>query len=256
MSQKYLLYIDILGFSDLVKNNPSEIEVLYEIINSLNVHKHDAFQTIVFSDTILVYNKIDPTSIEDHRYLVMYAIEFVQDLMYRLSTRERYFRALLTYGEFKHYTLSNIECYYGSALVNCYYKEKEINGMGLFIDKQIENNRIFPTINYDKDLDFVLLLQSIERLNKNQGGELPLQDTFILEQTDEYWSIKIELMILRNIYKNATDFPDPKIRGKFLQTYNLYKIKYPKLFTKFEFEGFVPETITQNYDWSQILKEY
>lgn len=34
---KYFLYIDILGFSELVKNGSNEIDELYEIIASLNV---------------------------------------------------------------------------------------------------------------------------------------------------------------------------------------------------------------------------
>src|SRR4051812_2952444 len=98
MTDKYLLYIDFLGFADLVKSNPAEIEKLYSIINSLNVHQHNTFKTIVFSDTILVYNIHDPKNKFEHEYLVMYACEFVNDLLYRLTDKDRYFRAILTYG--------------------------------------------------------------------------------------------------------------------------------------------------------------
>lgn len=41
--KKYLLYIDILGFKDLVADKPRKIEMLYGIIDSLNVHAHHAF---------------------------------------------------------------------------------------------------------------------------------------------------------------------------------------------------------------------
>ena len=83
MKNKYLLYLDILGFSQLVEHSPKTIREIYKIIDSLNVHTHDVFHTIVFSDTILVYNKVAPGSRDDHEYLVMNSIEFAQDLLYR-----------------------------------------------------------------------------------------------------------------------------------------------------------------------------
>ena len=83
MKEKFLLYIDILGFSDLVQRNPDKVKEIYNIVNKLNVYKHDAFQTIIFSDTILVYNKHEANSIRDKEYVVMYMIEFAQDLIFK-----------------------------------------------------------------------------------------------------------------------------------------------------------------------------
>ena len=74
-NNKYLLYIDILGFSDMVKNDYGKITKLFDYINNLNVHRHGAFQTIVFSDTILIFNKENPISIDDHEYFVMFSID-------------------------------------------------------------------------------------------------------------------------------------------------------------------------------------
>lgn len=82
--RRFLLYIDFLGFSDLVAENPKRIDMIYQIINSLNVHAHEAFKTIVFSDTVLVYNSELASSERNKKYLVMYACEFVQDLQRRL----------------------------------------------------------------------------------------------------------------------------------------------------------------------------
>lgn len=53
------LYIDILGFSEMVQKQPCKIEKIFQIIDRLSVYKHYAFETIVFSDTILVFNKKD-----------------------------------------------------------------------------------------------------------------------------------------------------------------------------------------------------
>lgn len=257
MKEKYFLYIDILGFADLVEQDPSEIEEIYEIIDSLNVHSHDAFKTIVFSDTILVYNKEDVSSKQDHEYVVMYACEFVKELMYRFGNKNRHFRAILTYDNFKHYNLKNVECYYGDALVNCYYKEKDVNGIGLFIDKKIARfNIIFPTVEYDKDLDFVCLLQCFESLNGNTEGILPSNDLITISNTDEYWAIKFELNILRDIYNNSIKNPDIKVRSKFLQTYQLYKNMFKRLLMAFEETNFDVSTINPEVDWSTKRETY
>lgn len=257
MEKRYFLYIDILGFADLVKEGSEEIELIYSRIDSLNAHRHDAFKTIVFSDTILVYNKESITSKRDHEYIVMYACEFVQDLTYHLADRNITFRALLTYDSFKHYELNNVECYYGSALVNCYYKEKDVNGMGLFIDKRIaEYNNIFPTTTYDKDLDFVCILQCFDRLFKYTDGQLPITDTVSIEQTDDFWAIKFELNVLRHIYLNSINHTNNKVRAKFLQTYQLYKNMYKPLLLALEGEGFEVNTINPNADWTSIRETY
>jgi len=193
---KYLLYIDILGFSDLVRKNPKKIDNIYNVINSLNVHRHHAFKTIVFSDTILVYNLEEPKTPHDHSYLVMYAIEFAQDLWFRTVGKEVFFRGILRYGTFNHYDLSNISAYYGNALIDSYIKEKDLNCCGLFIDKSCQKyNDIFPMERYDQDISFVYINQSLERLWINTGGELPT-DSFFLDSTYDYWSILWDLRFL------------------------------------------------------------
>jgi len=55
-NNRFLLYIDILGFTDMTNNEPRKVARVYSILDELNVHKHNSFKTIVFSDTILVYN--------------------------------------------------------------------------------------------------------------------------------------------------------------------------------------------------------
>ena len=119
MPAKYLLYIDMLGFSDLVRKRGA-VKKLYETINKLNVHRHYAFKTIAFSDTLLVYNIVNPTTKQDREYLVMYSCEFAQDLFYRLIGRDLHFRAYLTLGEFKINEFENLEAFYGEALIDAY----------------------------------------------------------------------------------------------------------------------------------------
>src|ERR1700729_1500592 len=106
--QRFLLYIDILNFSSIALQ-PTRVEELYRIINSLNVHRHGVFNIIIFSDTILVYNKDGPSNLDDVNYLVMFLCEFAQDLHYRLVGSDIFFRAYITCGGFAHYPMENIK---------------------------------------------------------------------------------------------------------------------------------------------------
>jgi hypothetical protein len=75
MSDRFLLYIDILGFSEMTQKEPRKVARTYAILDSLNVHKHNAFKTIVFSDTVLVYNPRPAETDDDKSYYVGYLIE-------------------------------------------------------------------------------------------------------------------------------------------------------------------------------------
>ena len=156
MPERFLLYIDILGFSEMTKNEPRKVARIYAILDSLNVHQHDAFKTIVFSDTVLVYNPEPALSDEDRNYYVWYLIEFAEDLHHRLTGQDVFFRAVLTSGNFAHYRLKNIECFFGDALISAYMAEKEIPSIGLFLDKSCEPyNKYFRAAPFDRNCSFI-----------------------------------------------------------------------------------------------------
>src|SRR5680860_1637694 len=111
---KAFLYIDILGFEKLVRSNSEKIKRIFEIIDGLNVHRHIAFQTVVFSDTFLVFNKNND---HENHYYVTYLIEYAQQLFYKLSLINIYFKGIITLGEFSFSRSNNIEVYYGLALI-------------------------------------------------------------------------------------------------------------------------------------------
>jgi hypothetical protein len=62
MSNRCLLYIDVLGFSQMIECDPRKVALVYSILDDLNVHRHNAFKAIAFSDTILAYNPRQATS--------------------------------------------------------------------------------------------------------------------------------------------------------------------------------------------------
>lgn len=255
MKERFLLYIDILGFSELVNNNSESIKRIYEIVNQLNVHKHDAFRTIIFSDTILVYNKIETKTEHDKEYVVMYMIEFVQDLLFRGKSINLNFRAIITYGEFEHYKLENAECYYGKSLVSAYLKEKEINGVGLFIDNNLEVfNKIFKTCVYNSKLRFVFLFQRMLQLKEYTEDVLPLPKEFI-DDSYEFWLLKDEIKILKKYFDELNNNQEPRVRAKYLQTYQYYRKLMPMIFDQLERSNFSLTTISPDADWNE-LKEY
>lgn len=251
MKQKYLLYIDILGFANLSSHNDQSIRNIYEAINELNVHRHDAFDTIVFSDTILVSNKHDLIDHHSHEYHVMYCCEFVQDLLFRCEERQLKvpFRAILFYGEFEFYKLSNISCYYGQALIECYQKEKEVNGVGFFMHKNIlKFNKFYETIYYDKDLNYVFLTQTLNSYYKTYQGETPIP-RILIEAGYDFYRLPTEIDIIKKYYYESLNNPDPKVRSKYLQTYQFYKSKYQIIINKLESHDFSYSVINDEVDW-------
>lgn len=225
MSDHFLLYIDILGFSEMTRREPRKVARVYAILDSLNVHRHRAFKTIAFSDTVLVYNPVLPGSDDDRDYLVWYLIEFAEDLHHRLTGQDIYFRAVLTRGDFSHYTLENIECFFGEALINAYLREKEIPSIGLFIDGQCnKHNRYFRTAPFDNQLHFVYLNRSLEDLTKYTGDKYPFRDRAIEDQAIYApWQVRF----LNDVYENMRNHPVPSVRTKFLTAWDFYAMRYP-----------------------------
>lgn len=254
MSTKYLLYIDILGFSDLVKTDPLQIERIYGVLDSLNVHRHHAFRTIVFSDTVLVYNCFDPkpNDEKEHEYLVWYSIEFAEDLHHRLTGQGLYFRAVLVSGEFQHYALENIDCFFGKALIEAHARERAIPSVGLFIDTTCNQyNRYFRTEQFGNQLHFVYLNRSVESLQQETNGELPV-DPALLDSN--YPNLVWQVRFLRDIHSMKRNHTDPSVRTKFLTAWDFYQRRYPKLLKALEEGGFDMKVFNPKYDWSQQLR--
>lgn len=252
--EKYLLYIDILGFSDMVRNSPERVRRLYKIIEELNCHNHDAFNVIVFSDTILIYNKVEPFFDYDHKYIVMFLIEFAQNLLYSVVGREYYFRSVLVYGEFEHEMPNHVERFFGKALIKAYEAEKDILSTGLFIHNLCQKyNDIFFVSRYDDEYSFVYLNQSLDRLMEGALGELPI-DGSLIEDTDSQWNLAKDIKILSSIYHNMRTHPVQKVQFKYQNTWNFYLKRYQKLLELLASNNFDPNCITYNFDWTEAYK--
>jgi hypothetical protein len=255
MNDKYFLYIDILAFAGLVDKNPAKIEQIFEAINRLNAHKDQAFKTIAFSDTILIYNLQDPINEEQHEQIVMLLCEFASDLLMWAIKLDFQFRAVLLSGDFHYERKEHIEAYYGNALIRAYNKEKEITGMGLFIAKDIAHlNTCYRMVPFDKDLNFVFVTQGLRDLNFFGPGDLPVDFTLLEGPTPTY--LAIEISMLKDLKKNIDTLEDAKVRAKFLQTYHLYKAHYHWLVEPLEKADFDPTIICSKVDWKDSTADW
>lgn len=227
MDERFLLYIDILGFAEMAKRSPRKVARIYTIMDSLNAHKHRGFKTIVFSDTVLIYNPELAVTDEDRSYYVWYLTEFAEDLQHRLTGQDIYFRAVLTTGDFNHYPLKNIECFFGEALVNAYRAEKAIPSIGLFLDERCAKyNEYFRTATFDSDYQFVYLTRSLEDLNVYVGAKYPTGEAHLGEQTPYVpWQVRF----LKDVHTAMRVHPDPAVRTKFLTAWDFYDQRYPAM---------------------------
>lgn len=250
MRNRYLLYIDILGFSNYVKNDMLQVRRIYKIIEDLNAHQHDAFRVIVFSDTVLIYNLLEPLTEHDKNYYVMFLIEFAQNLLYEFAGKKLFFRALLVQGEFEHITSGRSEKYFGKTLVRAYLKEKSIKCCGLFIDKESQkNNDIFPVTKHDKDVYFVYMNQSLDSFCSGELGQWPV-DPNLMFQTDSQWHLAQDIYFLRDVFTLMHKHNDDGVRSKMNATWAYYEKRYPLLLKDLVSNDFRLSVLSAGFDWS------
>jgi hypothetical protein len=253
---RYFLYIDILGFADLVMNAPDRVVELYEIISSLNVHRHESFGTIVFSDTILVYPKFERgMGRQADAYFVMFLCEFAQDLMRRLRNKDIYFRAILTQGKFAHYFVDNVPCFYGPALIDAYKSEKQVKALGLFMDRRCTSRSdVFRTQPFNDRYEFVYLWQSFEEFEPNGFHLFPYPDSSNFAQMELQSRIAEDVLMISNIARNRNN-PAPDISMKHTNTWKLLYARYPKILDQLQETNFDPSVFCSKLDWTESMKQ-
>ncbi len=132
---RYLLFMDILGFSQLVHEKGSE-EVYSTITSALDEfdrweHLNRQFRTIHFSDTFIFYQ--EPKGYGDWAFLDVYAIGGM--LLTALLAKGIAARGAISFGEFevKPDNAKRREVYFGSALIEAYLAEQKENWIGITI---------------------------------------------------------------------------------------------------------------------------
>ncbi len=244
---KYFLYIDILGFSSLVMQN--RVKDLYERLDSLNAHTHPSFSTIVFSDTIVIYNKDDlDWDAKDITAIVSRLCEFAADLFYRLISQDIHFRAYICCGQFVHSKLKNIEAFYGGALIRSYQREREIQCAGLFIENElVPYLQFFTSDQYDEHCHYVHLMQRLHEISFEENN-YPIDENLITPLGLELF-LAYDIAYLRNIHSHMQnmDLP-PRVRVKYLSAWQMIQKQHRPLLNVLEHAQFDPRAVC-DMDW-------
>lgn len=245
---RFLLYIDILGFKEMTLRDRRKVARIYAILDRLNVHTHPNFKTIVFSDTILTYNPVEVDNDDDRRYLVWYLTEFAEDLHHRLIGQDIWFRAVLVSGEFNHYNLENIECFFGESLISAYLSEKNLPMMGLAMHNScLPYNRFFKLDRFNKDYSFVYLARQFEQIQE-----------FTQEFPTPHWDVSDisplfpeAARFLSDLHLLMRDHTDPSVRAKALATWDFYDRRYPKILSALLSRNFDLAAIGPQEAWAK-----
>jgi hypothetical protein len=136
-SGRYLLFLDVLGFADLVEKQSAE--AVYAVVNeALSAFErweelNRVFRTIYFSDTFIFYQ--EPKGYGDSWFLDVYAIGGM--ILSALLAREIPARGAITFGEFevREDGSKRHQIYFGQALIEAYRSEKKENWIGITIQK-------------------------------------------------------------------------------------------------------------------------
>jgi hypothetical protein len=254
MEDKYLLYVDILGFSELVDTNPKLIEDIFLYLDKNQFFRnHSSLKSIVFSDTLLFFNK---NNIEN-RY--MYALigdmlEFCQLLMWHFAPFGIFFRGLITFGQFEYKELANGEYYFGKALIKAYKDEKDFSFTGIAIDKKLEKfNRYYKTTHWNDHYNYVFLTNSIIR----SILKLESLNMLVIENnTSQAGFINREIMFLKSIYNHLCYGEDAKIKQKHETTWDLYKSILKNISDDLVEKNFQLKEICDYIDIESELKDF
>lgn len=132
---RYLLFLDILGFSELVKTKGHD-EVLGIVTNALEAfdrweNLNQQFRTIYFSDTFVFYQV--PKGYGKWAFLDVYAIGGL--ILTALLAKGIAARGAITFGGFEvqDSTLGKHQVYFGPALIEAYQAEQKEGWLGITI---------------------------------------------------------------------------------------------------------------------------
>jgi hypothetical protein len=249
--KKYFLYIDILGFSSLVMQD--RIRDLYDRLDSLNAHAHPSFSTIVFSDTIVIYNRDDLDWDEkDKIALVSRLCEFAADLFYRLISQDIHFRAYICCGEFVHSKMQHIEAFYGRALVQSYHREQEIQCSGLFVENDlVPYIGVFESDMYDEHSHYVHLIEYLRQISFAEGS-YPLDWNLVGPMGLEVY-LSYDITYLINIHTHMCNMSlPPRVRVKYLSSWQMIQKRHRPLLDVLERSNFDPRSVC-DMDWGPVL---
>ena len=239
MFDRFLLYVDLLGFSDLVATKPEIVPRVFEALDSSPAYRHPDFTAIQFSDTLLVFNEREVNSNYDKHYCAMYLCEFAQHLQHTLLGSNTFIRAIVVYGPLEDSgpksgeSLNNIRAIWGESLINAYRLERSIQAIGTFIDETVQPHMdIFEIHTYDvqKRLWFVDTATYLRSYFLEKESEDFSYAAYEVVACATEGLLIMDLYYLKLLFENSRDTEHtPAIRAKYLTTWEIYRLKYTGL---------------------------
>ena len=184
----------------------------------------------------------------------MFLCEFAKDLQIRLSGRGIFFRAVLVLGQFTHYELNGMPCFFGTSLVRACRAEKTLQAIGLFMDRSLVlDSDIFKSVPFDDVYDFVFITQGLNMLEDLWGGVI---DRFELEETDLIYLLVPELLHLRELSHFAASHEVERVRQKHSNTLKMFRTRYPRTLGLLEANNFEFSVLCPDAKWSEVVARY
>ncbi|MEQ1751820.1 MAG: hypothetical protein ABL974_20530 [Prosthecobacter sp.] len=248
MPETLFLYLDFLGFRAL-SASPAKVRRLFQTLDGCAIHRDSNFRTVVFSDTLLAYNSVNPIG-EGYMWTeLMYLIEFVQDITHRLTGSGISFRALIRFGEFEYSRLQHVESYFGEALIASYDDESKLPATGLFLHKSvIPYNNIFQSAQFSDDYHYSFLAYDLTRLARDDFDYPVSPEVTMWSEAGIEERVLFQIQHLREIY-DGTMHSNPLIRSKYLGSWSMYQRTYPRLVEVLVGSSFDPASLCE-LDWS------
>ncbi len=254
MENRFLLYVDLLGFSDLVQSRNCTLLDLFKTLDNSNIHTHKgSFGVIQFSDTLIVYNEYDVVTDYEKQMCVMFLCEFAQEIQLRLLGHDSFIRAFITYGPFEdtgsypNTNFKHIRAFWGESLVSAYRTEKTIKAVGLFVDEIIKPflfTDLFEPHLYDSKSSIWFVDTS--KMLKDQffdGTDFSFAESNIEAMGTERY-LAYDLFYIKKLYEHGHDQNlSPSVRTKYITTWEFYRRKYRGLCNALEDSEFDYESI-------------
>lgn len=210
LHNKYVAFLDVLGFKELVsRRRVDTLETYFTTISeTLTVIRNDKknIKSLLVSDSIIL---VSPDTTEDFKTL----LRAIQTIQARLSLKNIWIRGAISFGEIYYNEISNIIV--GKGLINSYLLEREAKYPRVIVDTAIipkiaENRQTFyETVNpsyKDFETDKLKLIHSWHKYIPEDSFFVAYGHRIILDAVRDRNLYSIHSLVLKNLYADQRNY--------------------------------------------------
>lgn len=132
----YLLFVDVLGFSDYCLHDPARATQVIGAVNFVVSEEKDNYNILAVSDSLFVHPDVDPADEMFHRKSIAKLLAFFFRLQDNLLIAQTFVRAVLDYGDYTWFQRSGMEVIYGECVVRAVSTERD-SPLGLVVNGKL-----------------------------------------------------------------------------------------------------------------------